>query len=85
MVNELTEKPVLVIELDGESHKEPEQQRRDRIKEQILEHHEIPLWRISSKDALEHENLEMVFSEYMSEAKLENKFSSFLEDNKWKY
>ncbi|MBC2077879.1 DUF2726 domain-containing protein [Listeria booriae] len=85
IVNELTEKPALVIELDGESHKEPEQQRRDRIKEQILEHHEIPLWRISSKDALEHENLEMVFSEYMGEAEFENKFSSFLEDNKWKY
>jgi len=49
---EALKNPVLVIELDGELHNTLEQITRDEKKNAALAHMEIPLWRISSKQAL---------------------------------
>lgn len=42
-------KPVLAIEVDGKQHESKRQQKRDKMKEEILQHMEIPLLRIPSK------------------------------------
>lgn len=44
--------PILVIELDGEHHRHPDQMKRDAKKDAALAHMGIPLWRLSSKAAL---------------------------------
>ena len=51
-------KPVLVIELDGESHRKEEQIKRDEKKDTILKHINIPLWRLSSKAAISEDDFE---------------------------
>lgn len=43
--------PVVAIELDGQDHEKEEQKRRDKMKNQALEHMQIPLIRLSSKEA----------------------------------
>lgn len=44
--------PILAIELDGQSHEKKEQMERDNKKNAALKHMGIPLWRVSSKEAL---------------------------------
>ena len=44
--------PILVIELDGDHHRKPDQMERDAKKDAALGHMGIPLWRLSSKAAL---------------------------------
>lgn len=44
--------PILVIELDGEHHRKPDQMERDAKKDAALAHMGIPLWRLPSKAAL---------------------------------
>ena len=44
--------PILVIELDGEYHRKPDQMNRDAKKDAALAHMGIPLWRLPSKTAL---------------------------------
>lgn len=60
-------KPILVIELDGEDHKKELQQIRDAKKDKILKHMEIPLIRIKSKQAYSKENLFNIISEALNE------------------
>lgn len=59
--------PVLVIELDGQEHRKPEQAVRDRKKEEALEHMEIPLLRVGSKEAWEEQKLREKIEEYLEE------------------
>lgn len=49
LYNETINKPVLAIEVDGKYHELEIQGKRDRMKEEILQHMEIPLLRIPSK------------------------------------
>ncbi|MBU6134642.1 AAA domain-containing protein [Clostridium tertium] len=51
-------KPVMVIELDGEYHKEEIQKERDKKKNEALNYMEIPLWRLNSKDAITFQDFE---------------------------
>ena len=44
--------PILVVEVDGETHNTSEQIRRDKKKNTVLAHMNIPLYRIRSKSAL---------------------------------
>lgn len=48
-------KPVMVIELDGEHHDEEVQKERDRKKNKALKYMNINLWRLNSKDAITYE------------------------------
>ena len=50
--------PILAIELDGRDHRKPDQQARDAKKDAALQHMQIPLWRLSSKEALTEEDFE---------------------------
>lgn len=59
-------KPILVIELDGEDHKKEAQKIRDAKKDKILEHMEIPIIRIKSKDAYNKEDLFQIISELIN-------------------
>lgn len=48
----------MVIELDGEYHKEEIQKERDKKKNEALNYMEIPLWRLNSKDAITFQDFE---------------------------
>lgn len=84
IISELTNKPILVIELDGKYHDEYEQQIRDKKKDKILDHHGVPIWRIKSTDALEEDDISEKLRKYISYAELEGELEYFLEDNNWK-
>lgn len=84
IISELTNKPVLVIELDGKHHKETEQMQRDIKKDKILAHHKIPIWRIRSTDALEMKDVSDTLHNYISSHQLEENLNNFLYENNWK-
>jgi len=63
-------KPILAIEIDGEKHKEIEQQERDRKKEELLEHMGIPLLRIKSKVVWEEEEFFQKVEEKIKEIEI---------------
>ena len=84
IVHELTNKPILVIELDGKHHKEEEQKYRDQKKERILCHHEIPLWRILSTDAVEREDIQEKISRIIYDTDFSKEILKFLVANEWK-
>ncbi|MGX7420242.1 AAA domain-containing protein [Carnobacterium gallinarum] len=84
IISELTNKPILVIELDGKHHDEHEQTIRDEKKDKILHHHGIPIWRIKSTDALEKEEIRAKLYDSIYDAKLEEELSHFLTNNNWK-
>jgi very-short-patch-repair endonuclease len=52
-------KPIVVIELDGKYHKNPEQINRDKKKNFALEHMDIKLWRLKSKEAITREQFDI--------------------------
>lgn len=64
------QKPVLVIELDGEEHKREVQKIRDSKKDKILEHMEIPIIRIKSKQPYSKEKLYKLISDVLNEANI---------------
>lgn len=82
IVTELTEQPVLAIELDGKYHKSDIQKNRDRKKDKILEDHGIPIWRILSTDGTEKEDIDRVLEFQINAFK--NRMAEFLENNSWK-
>ena len=55
--------PILVIELDGEYHRKPDQRERDAKKDAALAHMGISLWRLPSKAALTAEEFAMKIDE----------------------
>lgn len=57
--------PILAIELDGKRHAEREQMERDKKKNEALEHMQIPLWRLSSKEALTKDEFEQKLKSYI--------------------
>lgn len=84
IISELTNKPILVIELDGKHHDEYEQQIRDKKKDKILDYHGVPIWRIKSTDAIEKDEISEKLCKYIYDAELEGELDHFLEDNNWK-
>lgn len=60
-------KPILAIELDGKRHEEKMQMKRDKKKNEALKHMEIPLWRVSSKEALTKDEFEQKLRSYILE------------------
>lgn len=64
IIDERIHKPVLVIELDGGTHKTPEQQIRDQKKDTIMKHLKIPILRLGSKEILKLENLDQIIPPY---------------------
>lgn len=84
IISELTNRPILAIELDGKYHDEYEQQIRDKKKDKILDHHGVPIWRIKSTDAIEKGDISENLHKYIYDAELEGKLDYFLEDNNWK-
>lgn len=79
---DLTNQPLLAIEVDGKSHKEKIQIERDMKKDKILTDHNIPVWRIKSTDAIEVEDIELELEYYMN--KLKENVIIFLDNHKWK-
>ena len=59
----------MAIEVDGEKDKDPEQRIRDAKKERILKHKEIPLLRVTSKNAWDLEEFEEKIKEKLDEAR----------------
>jgi very-short-patch-repair endonuclease len=57
--NKLDKMPVLVIEVDGYAYhqRNPEQLRRDRMKDEILRKYEIPMLRLSTVESGEEERI----------------------------
>lgn len=65
IIDERIHKPVLVIELDGGTHKTLEQQIRDQKKDTIMKHLKIPMLRLGSKEIRKIENLDQIISPYL--------------------
>ncbi|MBO0422186.1 AAA domain-containing protein [Enterococcus plantarum] len=84
IISELTNKPILAIELDGKHHDEHEQQIRDEKKDKILGYHGVPIWRIKSTDAIEEDDISEKLRKYIYDVELEGELDHFLEDNNWK-
>lgn len=82
IVTELTEQPILAIEVDGKNHKEKIQIERDNKKDKILKDHNIPVWRIKSTDAIEQNDVELKLKTQINEFK--RNLYQFLNENKWK-
>ncbi|WP_169851035.1 AAA domain-containing protein [Clostridium felsineum] len=59
-------KPILVIELDGKSHKKSQQMDRDKKKDFALEHMRIKLWRLKSKEAVTKEQFDMHLNDLLT-------------------
>ena len=58
-------KPVLVVELDGKYHNTLEQIKKDKMKDEALTSVNIKVLRISSKDALDQEDLKRLIYKYL--------------------
>jgi superfamily I DNA and/or RNA helicase len=66
LYNQVSKKPVLVIEVDGFHHHKPgtRQYERDRLKDHILELYEIPLLRFPTNGSEECARIELFLDEY---------------------
>lgn len=84
IIHELTNKTILAIELDGESHDKDIQKERDRKKSTILDHHKIPLWRISSKEALTQEDVKYKLEKHILLSHFDDEINVFFKENSWK-
>lgn len=71
IVHGLTNQVIFVVEVDGKYHNTAVQMERDRKKEQILAHHNIPIRRIRSKDAVE-------------EVDIKQEVEKILKENQWR-
>lgn len=67
IVHGLTNQVIFVIEVDGGYHNTTEQIERDRKKNQILDHHDIPILRIRSKDVVEEKGIKKEVEKILKE------------------
>lgn len=80
IIHGLTNQVIAVIEVDGKYHNKVEQIERDKKKDQILEHHQIPIWRLRSKDVVENHDIENWVGKILEENQWRQKISDKMEN-----